>query len=348
MFRLFLFFLSFFSIAGCREIYTPDIQSDNVTLVVEALLTDLSGITTVKLTRAVPYDSSFSYIPEKNAHIFIKDNLGNLFVFNEKGGGVYENSEITGYPGRTYILSIETANEDLYESSPQTMSFPFKQDSIYAEEIVKTTYIPDAYGKFIENRQKGIETYVDLSSGSDNFPKCRYDLAITVLYSYVVLSYPTYIVNCWRTYRPGTISISSSKFNKVSGTTSKQPILFFSNKPQSYDNREEPLMLNGFLLSVVKYNMSVEVFGIYTKIVSQSTASGKLFDPLPSQISSNIKCKNHPGNIVLGFFEVSSAEIMYFRYNINRFPMTITRKDSFPDFTYEGELERLYPKFWYY
>ncbi|NJO70480.1 MAG: hypothetical protein HC830_15425 [Bacteroidetes bacterium] len=201
---------------------------------------------------------------------------------------------------------------------------------------------------FIENRQKGIETYVDLSSGSDDFPKCRYDLAVTVLYSYLVISRPNYIVYCWKTINPVVINISTTKFENTIGIAPKQPILFFSNSPQAYDDREEPLMLNGFLLSAVKYNMSDETFGIYTKIVSQSKASGKLFDPLPSQIPSNIKCKNHPRNIVLGFFEVSSAEIMYFRYDINRFPMTITRKDSFPGFTNEGEQARFFPRFWYY
>ncbi|NJO70481.1 MAG: DUF4249 family protein [Bacteroidetes bacterium] len=126
----------------------PHIKSENSPLVVEALLTNLNGIKTVKLTRAVPYDSSYARLPENNAFICIKDNLDNLFVFKEIAGGVYENSEIVGCPGRIYTLTIETIGGDLYESSPQTMPFPFKQDSIYAEEIVKTDYIPDAYGDF--------------------------------------------------------------------------------------------------------------------------------------------------------------------------------------------------------
>ena len=53
--------------------------------------------------------------------------------------------------------------------------------------------------------------------------------------------------------------------------------------------------------------MNENSFKFYQDANSQLAASGKIFDPVASQLSGNMKCINNPSKIVLGLFEVSSV-----------------------------------------
>jgi hypothetical protein len=54
-----------------------------------------------------------------------------------------------------------------------------------------------------------------------------------------------------------------------------------------------------------------------------------------------------PKKLVLGFFEVSYAEQLYYRYDLSKAPIRLIEKDGFPGFTNEGESEDITPAFWY-
>lgn len=334
---------------SCKEVYEPDINNEQSALVIQGLMTNIEGQLSVRIYKAVPYDSTDNTIPVKGASVYVYDDLWNMNMLIDNGFGVYVNNSTRCEPGRSYFLKVVTSDGSIYQSSLQTLPQPFKQDSIYAENILKTSFSPDAYGNYFKTQTRGIETYVDLSSNSNVFPKVRYDVRATIMYTYIppqVIMPPTHY--CWKTFNPNlSTNITSTRFDKVIGVVNKHAISFFSGNVSLYDDREN-IALAGWLLTITKYSQSNEAHQFYLKMKSQLEASGKIFDPVPAQIIGNMKCINYPEKLVLGFFEVSYAEKLYYRYNLTKEPFSLIKKDNFPGFSNEGEVLNVPPLFWYY
>lgn len=339
---------SFIALAGCKEVYEPDIESEKTAVVIQGMMTNIEGQLAVRITRAVPYDSTDSYIQVRNASVMVYDNLWNMIKLENDGFGVYRNPEAKSIPGRSYFLKVSTPEGDTYESTPQSLPERFTQDTIYAANVARESYVISSSGDYFKSTIKGIETYADISGAGTVFPKCRYDVLVTILYVFIPpgqIMPPT--IYCWKSFNPnGVLNVTSSKFEKTIGFAPKHNLGFFRSNIINYDDREG-VALAGWLIQVNKFSLNNETHQFYLNVKNQLEASGKLFDPVPAQIRGNIKCTNNPQKIALGFFEVSHAEKLYFRYNVSREPITLTQKDGFPGFTNEGEVANFAPAFWF-
>jgi hypothetical protein len=73
----------------------------------------------------------------------------------------------------------------------------------------------------------------------------------------------------------------------------------------------------GRVVSCYMYSLSEEAYLYYTHLQEQLTAENQLFDPISTNLISNIKCENDPSKKVFGLFEVSgkSAKHSFLRYN---------------------------------
>jgi hypothetical protein len=60
-------------------------------------------------------------------------------------------------------------------------------------------------------------------------------------------------------------------------------------------------------LKVNQYTLNDATYSFYKAAKGQLNSTGKIFDPIASQLYSNIKCINNPSKIALGFFEASSV-----------------------------------------
>ncbi|NJK95383.1 MAG: DUF4249 family protein [Bacteroidales bacterium] len=265
-------------------------------------------------------------------------------LFNNSG--YYYHPGISGEENKSYKLRVETIEGNIYESNLQAMTKPYNQDSIYAEFATESELVSSTSGNYSKVEQSGIETFVDLASGSTDLPKCRFNVRVTVLYTYFLPGFPPPTVYCWKTFSPNTdINITSSKFDKTVGVVKKHSIGFFGTSIHLYDEEPDRFLL-GWLLSIDKYNMSNETHQYYLNIKKQLEASGKIFDPTPSQILGNLKCINNPEKLAFGFFEVSYIQKLYYRYSLVK-GVRLIEKDGFPGLTGEGELINQTPEFWY-
>lgn len=344
--KIFIYTLFLLMLLGCKQVYEPDINNTHTAVVIEGLITDNPGQASVKLSRAVSFDSTDSRVFINDANVSIVDDLNTIISLSNTGHGIYSDPYFAGTPGRSYKLNVITPEGDVYESDMQSMVKPFKQDSIYANYTTKSVLRANTYGDYYETQTKGLETYVDLSSGSNELPKCRYISYVTVLYTYEIDNKPPLTVYCWKTFTPNNqLNVTSAKFDKIQGRINQHSLCFFSNVLSLYDSRED-LKLEGWLLTLVKYNLNKESQHYYAGIQNQLMASGRVFDPLPSQLKGNIKCKSDPKKLVFGFFDVSAIEKLYFRYNIDE-TISLTQKDDFPGFTSDGESANVAPPFWY-
>jgi hypothetical protein len=346
--KYYIVILGFILFLSCKEVYEPDTENGNTALVIQGLMTNIPGQLAVRITKAVPYDSANSYLAVRNANVFVYDDLGNMVMLTDNGSGLYENASAKCESGRKYFLKVSAPDGNIYESIIQSLPQKISQDSIYAGNVVRNIYVPDASGDYFKTQAKGMETFADLNSNSSEFPKVRYDVRYTVLYVFVppgMPDPPTYY--CWRTFNANSsINITSSKFEKTVGLVTKHNLAFFRTNMYEYDQREGAF-LAGWLLHVKKYSLNTDAHQFYLKAKSQLEASGKIFDPVPSQILGNIKCVTDPKKLVFGFFEISYAEQLYYRYDIGKAPIGLIEKDGFPEFTNEGESEDIAPAFWF-
>jgi hypothetical protein len=65
-------------------------------------------------------------------------------------------------------------------------------------------------------------------------------------------------------------------------------------------------MNTGWIVSVTLSSISSEAYKYYYSISKQLNAGARMFDPIPSQITGNMKCVTDSTRIALGLFEVSS------------------------------------------
>ncbi len=338
-----LILLVLFILEGCKELYKPEISTDQSAIVIQGMLTNNPGELEVTITKAVPYGSDSKGIPIIDCNVTIKDDKGKIYPLTYNRHGKYTNATLYALEGETYSLNVVTADGDEFRSDNQTLPPKYKQDSIYGAKVSIPEFIPDSYGGYFKSTKQGTETYVDLSSGSTDLPKCLYTSRVTVLYYYVKMGLPPTTIYCWTTFTPSNeINLTTSTFDKTQGIIQKHPLCFFETLLNKYDPRPD-VNLSGFLIAVKKYNLTPGASRYYKAMKEQMEASGKIFDPIPSQVRGNIKCTNNPEKIVYGLFEVTNIEQLYYRYNSNG--TSLTARSGFPEFTDRGETDTA-PAFW--
>ncbi len=334
--------------AGCKQLYEPEIDSQHSALVIQGILTTIPGEVKVKITQAVPFDSTNNPIPVRGSFVTIFDDNNQEFPLYEDENGSYSNTGLYGQENGSYFLKVVTPDGNIYQSDIQMMPRKYNQDSIYAELTSKSTLVPTGNGDYVKTEVKGIETYVNLSSGGTELPKCRYESRITMLYVYQLdKGAPPPTVYGWKSFNPNSkLNVTLSKFDRSIGVISKHSINFFGNKIGFYYIDNEDAVIAGWLLSLTKYNISTETQKYYLDIKNQIEASGKIFDPTPSQIIGNIKCITQPNKLVFGFFEVSNAEKLYYKYTYGTTNIPLISKGEFQGLSIDGESIDIPPPFW--
>ncbi|MGZ4155783.1 MAG: DUF4249 domain-containing protein [Bacteroidia bacterium] len=119
--------------ASCQKVIQIDLNSKDPQIVIEAEVTD-DTLTpqTVKITKSVNLSESNTFPTVSGASVSISDDAGNSVILNETSPGVYQNSTLHGYSGRTYYLTI-VAEGKTY-TSVCTMPAKVPLDSILVTE----------------------------------------------------------------------------------------------------------------------------------------------------------------------------------------------------------------------
>ena len=98
-------------LAGCVDPYYPEIEDNQESLVVEALITDQPGWQAIYLSRSSPINEKGTH-PETDAYVSVSDDLGRSTEFIEQDRGAYYSWMTSGELGTgiTYRLNIVTSN----------------------------------------------------------------------------------------------------------------------------------------------------------------------------------------------------------------------------------------------
>jgi hypothetical protein len=298
---------------SCKEIYYPKIKSSEKVLVVEALFTDDPGLQFIKLSKAVPLDTT-SFLPAENAVVYIKDNLNNYFNFDETKPGYYlYKGTYKPVTGRTYQLFIKTDDENEYFSSPQVLQPKGNIDSLYGAFNTKT-YVGTLNNELIYNNFEGVDLYGTIHSSEKSYYRFS---ALMIVEHFYYLS--DTLVRCWIKRNPFDFFMLNNKLN--SSGEYQQSLGFLPTNLKYYGITDVPITVGGkmvilnmyfeaIVLTVKQFRVNQDVYEFYHKVNEQLQAQNRIFDPVALNITGNMSCMNNPDKPVLGVFEVASVNML--------------------------------------
>ncbi len=307
-------------LSGCIEpIELDTIVENESTLVVDALLTNELKHHIVKLSRAIPLDST-KILKETNAQIKIMDNNNVVYDFSEGEKGVYSSNDLfKAEKGKKYTLEIVTSDGERYTST---------EEKIYGFNTVDQVDVKKENNKFNE---EVIAIYVK-SDGTNNENAQYYRYKIEETYKVIAPYWRPYMFD--KTKFPQLVVVPNTEFSEICYSTdeSKEIVLKESSELNEksiefsiYHLKEENFKIaNRYSALVKQYVQSPEAHSYSTKILRNSTSQSVFTQSQPGALTGNISSDKK----VIGYFEVSSvsekrvffSRSNFFEYNAQLIP----------------------------
>ncbi len=312
--------------SSCQVIYDdPSIKQDKTTLTVQARLTNGTRPYYVRLSNALPFNTQYNTLAKdiavKGARVVIDDNAGNSEVLTEGTSGLYMTSAngIQGTVGRSYTLTIATKEGDTYKSGACFLNAPLPVDSIYYEAAIHQTLNA---GTSVVTNESGVNLYTDLTALKNRTAYCLFETRIIrEMYTNEYprgLHEPEVRVFSWTVSQLDEVPTLNVNITQADNSIKKQ-LLGFMAKDKMSDNPPAYLTYSmiGRIISCYAYSISEEAYLYYTHLRQQLTAQNQIFDPISTNLMSNIRCENDPSKKVFGLFEVSgkAGKHSFIRYN---------------------------------
>ena len=291
---------------GCIDPFAPEIDDNQVALVVEALITDQPGVQTITLSRSSPLNDTASN-PVEGAWVFLFDEEGTVRQFGEMKPGVYTRPIAEGelMRGQNYWLHIETGDGEVYESDAERLTPECPEvDSVYWE--LDTIGTADT-----ENPLVGIQFYLDVSGEAGQPRNYRWEMEETweyyaahrIQYQYDGISLqewedPFIYYTCW--YNGNIPSIFTASTRALEENVLRRtPLHFVSAETQRLQTK--------YSLLIRQYALTDKSYDYWYQIQQQNQESGGLYESQPDRVPGNLHNVNDPDQQVLGYFNLSSV-----------------------------------------
>ena len=332
--RITKIFLLFTFLIACEKPYTdPPVESGNEGLVVEGTITQNPPPYIVSLTKSTAYNKVYLPIKVTNAIVKITDDLGNVenVIEDPVNSGNYHTSTtgMRGTVGRSYKLNIsltELGNiTNTYESEWEKLSDVPIIDSVSALRGNKITLGTEPDGSYGEFSQQGINLHMSAHSVVNN--DYYYKFMASIIQQYIVIWHEPKPKPDVYIYGRFTNNLEIDK-NLTSATAGqivpiKEHAIGFV--PTSYASVEycidrdckSKILGDSFSTLFISkssiYSVSKKMYQIFQDENTQMFPQNSIFDPVPTQITTNIKCTNKSSSKVFGYF-CSAAVATQFNY----------------------------------
>ena len=355
--NIILCLVSIMVVCSCKEVYDPDeiISNEKIPVVLGNI--NAGDPPEVILSWAIGFDNNkTSYIHD--AQVWITDDAGNYENMEETMLGKYipVNENFTGVMGRTYTLHVETAEGDLYESTPERIYSGAQLDSLFAVAVDRTRYIRTATGDLFPRPEEGLDIKLSLSKETDSTYYFRFktDVLKEILY---IVTVDDPLVDDTTTYLYEWQSSTRGDFYDVRYT---YPGVLKQVVPEQYlgyldfiyspwlatEERSAPLTY-AWIISAHVYSISENVYRYYHSVEKQLDGKERIFAPVPAQIETNLLCVNDYGKKIMGVFEATSENVFYKAFHwIESGKFKSKALDSFPEDLGNGQILGDPPDFW--
>lgn len=338
-----LFLFLAIAITGCTEQYAFKNNDFESALVVEGTITNEVKNQVIRLSQVYQLDETGPKY-EKGANIFITDDQGNEYQFEEKDTVYASLTQFRAEPGRKYKLNIKTKEGKNYISDEQTLTTETKIDNITATvekvgsnrgvQINVNSFDPTNTSKYyryeytetykiIAPNWSPLETSVGMSPAIPPDPANDFP-GVPASESIFISKRKTEAETCYSTKKSEDIILTNT--NAQSDDKVHFPVRFISD--QNY------IISHRYSIFVKQYVQNLAAYTYYKTLKDLSTSGSVLSPKQPGFFYGNIKSVENPDEKVIGFFEVSavSSERIFFNY-ADLFP-----KEPLPPY-YESDCE---------
>lgn len=279
---------------GCVTPYVPEVpEATQDSLVVNGFINS-QGVTTIQLTHSLALTSTKAPAAEAKATVAIQAQNGQRFTLTENPAGTYTSASLNLNPTLTYKLVIATAMGKNYA----TDYLPVKT----------TPAIDKVYWKY-EN--DGVQLYVDTHDVTRNTTYYRWKYQETWQFTSAYNSLFRYnpvtklveprtedIYHCWGN-TTSTIITQTNTARLSQDVVQKFPLVFLPASSAKLRYR--------YSILVQQYAQTKEEYDYWETLKKNSESLGTINDPLPSQITGNIRCLSNPDEPVLGYVGIHSV-----------------------------------------
>jgi len=285
----------------CKQEYIPQVKVTTTgLLVVEGFINSGPGPTTIRLSRSSDLEN-VTLKPEFSAQVNVEGEDGSNFPLFENGNGEYSNSQLTLFNGIQYRLHITTANGKDYVSDYSPVQHTPVIDSISWQienegvQIYVNTHDDQNGAKYY--RWTYSETWEFHSAFSSNLDYVR-DPVTNNAIDLTTRADPDAIYKCWKTQQSTNIMLGSSE--KLTQNRIFNPIRYIEPLGEEISVR--------YYIELTQYALSHDAYLFYQRIKKNTEQIGTLFDPQPSELSTNLHCLSGPAEQVIGFVEVADQQ----------------------------------------
>lgn len=339
-----LFLMVVFS--ACEDIYTPEVDTVESALVVEARIVTGNDNNYVKLTETISFNEErFNYPQAGGAKVSIFDDLGNEYVLNETIDGVFP-VKFQVKNDRLYKINISYQGEE-YESSFEQVPPVPSLDTVYGYPEEKVIIETGSNNVNDFRKSSGVQLYGDITHEKD-LPYYRYTGRKIMQYTYLVpVGEIEEIMYGWKSYASNDVFNIAAPPQYSASTDILKHHLWFLEEKVALDSG---IYFSGWILILYQHGLSETGYNYYKDLNNQLESEGRLFDPLYVQARGNMVCTSNKNKLVLGNFEISTiTEHRFFvRYYDPKYGYYIKPIPYFYDIPWSGEQLGVRPDFWEY
>jgi len=290
-------------VAGCREPYNQAIKpGKNGYLVVDGVIVNGRGKTTITLTRTTTLDYSEGVVYEHNAIAQVEGQDNSVFILTESANGQYSADSMMLNNSIMYRLKIITSDGNTYASDyvPVLSAPPIDSVSWTQEKDPAFTQMY-SFHVFVSTHNSNNNTRYYLWNYEETWkyhaPVKSYVGLIDDSVMYISRPEQEKLYYCWQSEKSKSILIDNSVKLSQDVITMK-PLTFV----------EGNLLKKSFVYSinVMQYALTQQAYEFYEIVQKNTEQTGSVFDPQPSEIRGNIKNINDPSELVIGYTCIST------------------------------------------
>jgi hypothetical protein len=276
------------SLAGCVEPYMPTVLDAPASYLVVDGFINGNGKTRIKLSRTISVNASAAPAAEKGAKIFILDDTGTRYALKEPSSGNYLSDSLLLSPSRQYQLRITSAGNVVYESALVPLKVTPAIDNLKWRfngsqvQLLLSTHDPSQNTRYY--RWSSVETW-EFNSAYQS--ELEYDPVRRAIKPRV-----TPIYTCWHSERVSAIKQASTA-QLTQDALIDASLLDLSANSERFKIR--------YSILVNQYAETPAEFAYYELLRKNTEAVGGVNDPLPSQLTGNVRRVDNTAEPVLGF-----------------------------------------------
>lgn len=294
------------SLLGCTTPYNYQTNGFEDAIVIQATLTNEFRNQEVKLSRTYKLEEKIPTL-ETKATVFVTDDIGNKYDFQEKGELYVSLNQFQASPDRTYQLHVRTNNGRSYISTAEKLPPQSQISSLESKQVTKSG-------------QLGVEITVNSSDPTNNSRYYRYEYeetykvvapkwysqkAVPVFYD-PGSNPPGRVVFEDRTTEARTCYLNQKSNDLLLTNTNQLSEDKVTDFPVRFISSKDPIIRNRYSILVKQYVQSLAAHTFYETLKEISNNGSILSQTQPGFFYGNINPVDNPGEKVIGFFEVSS------------------------------------------